>query len=430
LLYEEVTLRRVASALVAIALCWGLGAAEEGSAEPAGGSGARAAIQALLDRRARAFVERDEAAFMATVGRADPGFYRRQKRMFRWAAAVPFGSYRLVARWDRHGDLARVSDVGRYSGADAVSIPLTEERYRIAGFDRHAAVGDAFFTFARHDGAWRIVDDSGLEHVGLPSARHLWDFGPVTIARSPHFLLLRHRCDSRIDCPPSTGDILALAEQALGRVESLWDVPWRKSVVVVAPTTTAELARMLQTTFDLDNFVAFAASSVDVERGFSYGGHRVLFNPESITNRSSTDVLQILTHELVHVATRPASGPFVPVYIDEGVAEQVAHESSPDALEFLGTVVSRGEFDRRLPTDVEFLTGSADDIYTSYQEAQSAVRFFVDRWGFDRLEDFYVRLGRPAVAAGTAGYHVDRALRATVGVSAAEFERAWARSLE
>jgi hypothetical protein len=415
---------------VAISLCWGLGAAEVGAAEPAGRRGARAAIQALLDRRARAFIDRDEAAFMATVGRANPDFHRRQRRMFRWAEAVPFGSYRLVARWDRHGDLARASDLVRYPGADAVSIPLTEERYRIAGFDRHAAVGDVFFTFARQDGAWRIVDDSGLEHVGLPSARHLWDFGPVTRTRSPHFLLLRHTCGSRIGCPPSTGDVLALAEEALGRVESYWDVPWRKSVVVVAPTTTTELARMLQTTFDLDNFIAFAASSVDVERGFSYGGHRVLFNPESIANRSSSDVLRILTHELVHVATRPASGPFVPVFIDEGVAEQVAHESSPDALEFLGDVVDSGAFDRRLPSDVEFLTGSADDIYTSYQEAQSAVRFFVDRWGFDRLEDFYVRLGQPAVAPGTTEYHVDRALRATVGLSAAEFERAWARSLE
>lgn len=416
--------------LIAIALCGELGAAERGSAAPSGPKSARAAIQTLLDRRARAFVEQDEAAFMATLGRTNAEFYRHQRRMFRWALPVPFRSYRLVARWSRHGDLARASDLGRYPGADAVSIPLTEERYRIGAFDQREAVEDIFFTFARQDGAWRIVDDSDLTHVGLPSARHLWDFGPVTRARSRHFLLLRHTCGSRIGCPPSTEGVLALAEEALQRVESYWHVPWRKRVVVVAPTTTTELTRMLQTTFDLDNFVAFAASSVDLERGFSYGGHRILFNPEAIANRPSSDVLTILTHELVHVATRPASGPFVPVFVDEGVAEHVAQDGRPEALAFLGAVVDGGAFDRRLPSDIEFLTGSGTDIYTSYQEAQSAVRFFVDRWGLDRLEDLYVRLGRPAVAAGTTEYHVDRALRATVGLSKAEFERAWAHSVE
>jgi hypothetical protein len=93
-------------------------------------------------------------------------------------------------------------------------------------------------------------------------------------------------------------------------------------------------------------------------------------------------------------------------------------------------VVNAGAFDRRLPSDVEFLSGTAGDIYTSYQEAQSAVNFFVDRWGFERLEDLYVRLGRPRTAAGTTEYHVDRSLRATVGLSTAEFERAWAASLD
>jgi hypothetical protein len=92
--------------------------------------------------------------------------------------------------------------------------------------------------------------------------------------------------------------------------------------------------------------------------------------------------------------------------------------------------VSAGAFDRRLPSDIEFLAGDAGDIYTSYQEAQSAVGFFVDRWGIDRLEDLYVRLGRPRVSAGTTEYHVDRALRATVGLTTAEFERAWAASVD
>jgi hypothetical protein len=390
---------------------------------------ARAAIQDLLDARADAFLERDEDAFLATVSRSDPDFYRRQRRLFRWAAAVPFGSYRLVAHWDRYSDLARTTDLARYPGAERVAIPVTEERYRIEGFDAQEAVEDIFFTFIEEEGRWRIADDDDLEHVGLASARHAWDFGPLTSVRSPHFLLLRHRCGSRVGCQAGSG-VLDLAEQALRRVNRYWDLPWRQRVVIVAPSTTKELARILQTTFDLDNFVAFAASGVDAERGLNYVGHRVLFNPESISDRPSSQVLTVLAHELLHVATRPHAGPFVPVFLDEGIAEYVGYDANPDALSYFNaSVVAAGDFDGRLPADVEFLTGGRTDIYTSYQEAQSAVRFFVDSWGLQRLQRFYQRLGDRAIVPGTTRYHVDRTLRSTIGIGLAGFEESWADSI-
>jgi hypothetical protein len=54
----------------------------------------------------------------------------------------------------------------------------------------------------------------------------------------------------------------------------------------------------------------------------------------------------------------------------------------------------------------------------------------VDRWGLRSLTRFYRRLGRVEVAPGTVDHHVDRSLRAVVGIGMDDFERAWAGSID
>lgn len=349
--------------------------------------------------------------------------------MFLWAARVPFSSYQLVAKWDSLGDLARPSDDERYARADDVAVPVTEERYRIGGFDESEAVEDVFFTFVKRDGAWLIASDDDFADVGLQSTRHLWDFGPVATSRSSHFLMLRHPCGSSIGCVALGEGLLALAERGLEQVESYWSAPWSKKVVLLVPTTTRELRMILQATLDLDNFVAFASSTVDTEEGFDFGGHRILLNPSAFLGRTESSALTILAHELLHVATRTVSGPFVPTVVEEGIAEYIGYDADPGALAFFESQVEEGRFVGSLPQDYEFVTGSATDVYTSYQEAHSAVAFFVQRWGMDKLVGFYRRLGEPAIVAGTARYHVSRALRATIGIGEERFEALWADSI-
>ena len=389
----------------------------------------RELIQELLDRRARAVLERDEAAFMATVSRSDPAFAAQQRRLFRWSRAVPFSSYRLIAQWDLLGDLVRPSDRELYPEASSVALPLTQERYTLGGYDADPAVEDLFLTFVEEDGRWLVASDDDLADVGLVSARHLWDFGPVQQRSSEHFSLLSHPCGSRAGCPALPADLLGLAESALERVEDRWSAPWRKRVVVLVPTTQGELADMIQATVELDDFVAFATSTVDVEQDFGYGGHRVLLNPAGLETRSQESLMVILAHELLHVASRSVSGPLVPTFVEEGIAEYVGRGDDPSALSFLESQVASGGFDRSLPENWEFLTGSGTDIFLSYQEAQSAIRFLVERWGEDKLVSFYRSLGRRRVAPGTSAYHLDRALRESIGVGKGEFEALWADSI-
>lgn len=389
----------------------------------------RAAIQELLDRRAAAVMERDVDAFMATVSTASGEFRARQKRLFEWMEDVPFRSYRLRAVWKRAGDLIRPSDRGRYPGAEDAALPVTEELYRIAGADTAPAIEDLFYTFVKKDGQWLVAGDGDLDDLGLHTARHMWDFGPVDLTQEGRFLVIEHPCRRKRPCGELPAGFFSLADQALDRVGRFWNGPAGDTIVVLVPSSDKELGRMLQVTFDTANFVAFAYSTVDLRRGYDFTAPRIVFNHKSLANRSDESVLGILAHELLHVVTRRASGPFTPVFIEEGFADYVGNDADVASLVFLSAEIGAGRFDRRLPQDFEFIVGDSTSIFRNYQESHSAVRFFLERWGLDEFVRFYRDLGRRQIAAGTARYQLNDALKDAVGLSLREFERAWADSI-
>lgn len=363
---------------------------------------------------------------MATISDSSPEFVERQGRLFRAMADVPFASFAYRVAWERRGDLVRASDTRRYPSAEAVSIPLTEERYRIEGFDPRDAVEDMYYTYVKQDGEWLIAEDTDLNDITMYSARHLWDSGRLETERSEHFLMLSHRCEG---CSTLSGDFLQLAEEALDQARRYWHGPFKQKIVVLVPRSAKELERMIQSTFDLEDFVAFAYSTVDFTDGIDYTGHRIIPNPKAFAGRSTSSVRQILAHELLHVATRDSAGPFVPIFVDEGFADYVGHDGDPAGLAFFNSDVAQGLFNGQLPEDFEFTVGSGTDIYRSYQKSQSAVRFFIERFGLRAFNRFYRRLGRIEVAAGTARFHIDRAFRVVTGMSYDSFQQAWTSSI-
>jgi hypothetical protein len=383
----------------------------------------------MLAVRSKAVLAGDKRTFMSTVSHGSADFVRDQARLFAAITRVPLRSYRLRAVWARYGDLARATDRARYSGAQRVAIPVTEERYRIQGFDGPAVEEDLFYTFVEQGGRWQVASDSDLNDLGFESARELWDFGPVSVRRSRHFMLLSHPCSAPIGCARLPSDVLGLAETALRRVDRYWQRPWRHRIVISAPTTDAELTRILQATFDVNKFVAFAYSSEDIEHGLRFIGRRIILNWHALANRSSGSVLTILAHELTHVATRSSSGPQIPTFVEEGIAEYVGYNAQPSSLSYLDSVVSTGGFDGKLPRDYQFTTGSATEIFLSYQKAESAVGYFIQRWGLDRFVRFYRGLGRQRVVTGTARWHLGHALQQTIGIGFARFQKEWASSL-
>jgi hypothetical protein len=367
---------------------------------------------------------------MATVS-GTSAFRASQRRFFTGITSLPLGTYSLVAAWGRFGDLARPSDRAAYPQADQIEIPLTQERYRLRGFDRSPAQEDMYYTFVHHHGHWRIASDSDLTNIGFDSARDLWDFGKISVERSRDLLVLTGKCSKQVpgQCVAPPSGVAALESAGVSRVDHFWPGRWSHKVVLVEPASQSELGRLLQATFPLDNFVAFAYATLDVARRFSLTGGRILLNPPVIAKRDASNLLVTLSHELVHIATRHHAGPFTPAWVDEGIAEYIGYAEDPSSLSFLASKVASGTFKAEIPPDYEFTTGSGKQIYDAYQRAESAVRFFVQRWGIERFVAFYDRLGARRIAPGTTTYQVDTAMRQTIGMGLAAFRRAWADSI-
>jgi hypothetical protein len=397
----------------------------EGPAVAAGPS-AREAIKDLLERRAEALMEGDRSAFMSTVASFADNFRKRQARFFQNIQELPLVRYELRAAWDRYADLVRASDRKRYPQADEIAIPLTEESYQLEAVDPAAAMEDFYYTFVSVEGEWFIASDTDLEDIGLYSARHLWDYGSIDELKSDNFILYGHPCSAA--CVAERETVLQIAQTAIGITRRYWS-ELRTPILVLVPGGAEELERMIQATFEIGDFVAFAYWTYDDGEGKDYSGTRIILNPDSFLGRESSSAIEILAHELLHVGTRNTAGPFTPTFVEEGFADYIGSDASPEALAYLNSEIEAGMFDAVLPKDFEFTTGSGLDIFRSYQEAHSVVKFFVERWGLRKFKRFYRRLGAARWEPGTIRYWVDRTMRKTTGIGLQAFERRWADSI-
>src|SRR5439155_13347716 len=118
--------------------------------------------------------------------------------------------------------------------------------------------------------------------------------------------------------------------------------------------------------------------------------------------------IQVLSHELIHALTRNDSGPNIPTWIEEGLAQVGGQASALFAHVPLGALPS--EF----PTSERFVTGSVQSIEAAYAQAQIAIQVLIDKFGRAGFMRFYRALGAERVVAGTEQYHVRRALEETL----------------
>jgi hypothetical protein len=380
------------------------------------GRGRDAEIRSLLERRAAAVNARDREAFLATIDQGAVEFAEAQAAWFDRLGTLPILDYSLESEIESPGELTRAADRNRYGSA--VVVAPVQERFRMQGFDDRPAVNDHYYTFVKRAEGWRIASDSDLSDLGFMSARQPWDFGPVQLFSSDHFLLVVHPEEARF-----APELLRLAEEALPWVDQVWRRPWPRRVPIFVPSSREELEGLLNATFDVSNFVAFVLATLDREAGWRFSGARIILNRANFLRHPPSVRREILAHELAHVATREASGPFIPIVVEEALAELAS--GSLD-VSFLEARARSGTFDRKLPDDLEFLSGDGRAIYLSYQEALSVALFVRDRFGVEALSRLYEALGAPRVEAGTRRHHLDRALAGALGISLTDFEREWA----
>lgn len=407
-------IRRFLPVLLAFVLLPGGSRSVAGPTDPSGRHRGEE-IASLLQRRAAAVNAGDRQAFLATIDAGAVELREAQGLWFDRMRALSLLDYALEPETETMGELTRAADRRRYGAP--VLVRLVEERFRIPGFDDNPASNDHYYTFVKRAEGWRIASDADVSNLGLASARQPWDFGPVQIFSSDHFLLVAHPDEASF-----APDLLRLAEEALPSVDRVWSGSWSRRVPIFVPSSREELEGLLNVTFDVSNFVAFALASVDRDAGWRFSGTRIILNRANFLRHPPSSRRAIFAHELAHVASREASGPFVPIFMEEALAELASANAD---ISYLEARARAGGFDRRLPDDLEFLSGDGRAIFLSYQEALSVALFVRDRFGVEAFNRLYRALGAAREEPGTRRYHLNRAFEEAIGLSLADFEAEW-----
>ena len=384
------------------------------------------AVRQLLADRAGALVRRDKDSFLAVIDPAAPDLRARQAALFDALQEVPLKTwrYRLDITTERPPD----TRLDRRYGRDRWWAPDVALEYAVEGFDDRPTVVQHYLTFVQRDGRWLLGADDDFEAVGLGTPRALWDRGPVVAERVDDVLVLGRPSSRRL-----LRDVAQLTAAAVPRVDRVWGTDWRRGAVVLVPTSGAEMGELLGTATDLSQIAAVATAELAGGSGeFDPSGDRILVNPDTFSRLGQLGRRVVLTHELTHVATRRATGPAVPAWLAEGLADYIGYGDVdlPLALSAreLRADVRAGRLPDALPADTDF-SGGNDALAQAYEQAWLAVRLLAQVHGEDALLRFYRTVGarRGGVDAATA---VDEALRSVLGTSTAAFTADWRASLQ
>jgi len=410
----------VVGVVVAIAVAIG-GTLGGGSAIVRGGERAAAspgatdrlsAVQSVLDARVRALGGGDRNAWLASVDpRASEEFRAAQVRIFDGLRVLPVERFALEARVADSGDLATGLDT-KYGAP--VFLPETRQHLRFRGYDDTDEVSTLWLTFVQRDGEWYVAGDEDLASLGLDTARGPWEFGAVEVVEGPHLLVLFHPAQRE-----RAAAIAGIAEEAMQTLASRWDQPWSGKIPVVLPANTTELEALLQSTIDLDKFVAFVSYGSLRDVDWQRTAPRVYIQDANLAGYGRAFQVETLLHELSHAAAAPVAGPAAPSWVHEGLADWIATGRSLKERKPKGS-------DGVLPRDHEFSTGSQDAIVRSYRESRSAFSYLAATHGNAAATTFFRALGEPRSAPGSVDFQVDAALRRAAGVGLTDFQRAWA----
>ena len=407
-----------ARALVAVVLALLLGSlgsatspSRSGAAQTGGGP-----VQAVLDARVAALSAGDRDGWLATVDpNAPPAFREAQGRLFDGLRAVPLESYALEARTDDTGDLG--GGLAAKYGAP-VQLPETRQRLRLRGFDDRDAVDSLWLTFVQRGDRWYVAGDDDLAPLGLDTARGMWDYAPISTLATEHLLTIYHPAQEE-----RAKALSAIAEEAIVTLQRRWDQPWSERIPMVLPADTEELEKLLQSTIDLDKFLAFVSygSVRDTESGWDATAPRIYIQDENLGAYNRPYQVETLVHELAHAAGAPLAGPFVTNWVHEGVADWIATGRSTRERKPEGS-------DGVLPRDYEFSTGSQTSIIRAYRESRSATSYLSSRRGLGAPTALVRETGAVRVAPGNTDFQVDAALRRATGgaMGLADLQSGWA----
>ncbi|MEU7579298.1 hypothetical protein AB0B50_17040 [Streptomyces sp. NPDC041068] len=354
-------------------------------------------VRRLLERRAQAVLDGDEAAYERTERLA-----RGAADVFENARGIPLQSweYRLT-RLDRSGSEATAS---------------AELRYRVKGYDRAPLTAARTLSLERHGGQWYVTAERPAKKAG----EQLWDQGRVMSERGGRSLVL--------GVGQSASELRAyreLADRAVPAVREAWPQKWPERVVVLAPRSLDGMAGLLGA--PASGYRGIAAVTTGEAGGSRRApADRIIINPEAYGVLGDFGKQVVLTHETTHVATRALTSAATPLWLSEGFADWVGYRGTgrtpAQAAPELRRAVQEGRLPGALPKDEEFgFAGDAERLAGAYEGAWLACRMIAQQWGERKLTDFYRAVGEHKQRAGA----VEDALREVLDTTPEDFTARW-----
>ncbi len=389
------------------------------------GAGAQraAAVTDLLDRRAAAVVDRDAAAFAATVDpAADPAFTRAQQELFANLAAVPLDTWSYSMSPEDTLDLRSLRAPAADPGADEQWAPAVRLNYALRGIDSSPTDRSLGYLFVRRGEQWYLRSDTALEELGRRTWRGPWDFGPVEVTPTAHGMVLAHPGNK-----PMVTRLARELDPAVASVDAVWGDQWGRRVALVLPDSPAEMRALVGPDFPIESVVAVAvADKLDTQRRTTTG-QRVVLSPTGSRALSIASLRVVLRHEITHVAARVDTVDGSPMWLLEGFADYVGYRDSGLSLAQgapdLAEQVRGGSVPGSLPQDRDF-RGRDRDV--AYQRSWSLARFVAERFGEADLVELYRSLaGAGPISAG----ETDRLLGSAIGLDRGGLLRAWQEHL-
>lgn len=366
--------------------------------------------QATVDRLGQAALTANRTAFLAEVADRDPSFADRARLLYDNLSGLPLDRLRFrLAATRQPLPATRQAVLGAAAWRQQATVS-----WRLTG-ETATAAATVWLTFVPDGEGVRLAGTLDTP-AGPASPEPIWWTGPVTAVRAGDLTVLA-------GAGQPAGQWLTRTRAAVRdvrqRVTAGSARRWTGAAVVEVPASRAAFEAVLGAT--PGSYAEIAAVTL-AEGPAATAAVRVVVNPE-VTGRSDLAVATVLTHELVHVATRSADSP-APTWAVEGLADDMAFASHPgaaaDSLRLLQDQVRRHGAPAALPADDAFDTGRPD-LDLTYAEAWSVCRYVTDARSSAVLQRLYTALDD--------GTPLDRAAQDQLGMSATQLTAGWRRWL-
>jgi hypothetical protein len=217
-------------------------------------------------------------------------------------------------------------------------------------------------------------------------------------------------------------------------VSSVWGTGWSRRVVMLVPATEPEFAAITGASGDVSDLAALSTAELPpAPEGLPAPvGNRVVINPMAFAGLSIIGRTVVVTHEITHVASRAFTGPDLPRWLIEGLADYVGFLDSglsvPVVAQELAVRLGAGYLPSGLPDDAAF-SASDPNLASVYEQAWMATRLIVAKVGQRGLIRLYRLIGTAAPAADGGQAVVAADVAAVLGESLSTFTAQWRASL-